>query len=407
MKYWIQDSEKGGLVFYLERATKMFLSKCGHSLSSCADDADVILIPVHDIDDLSALKKTRSLYKSKRILSFGLISPFVGPLSIWSDAVCVGFWFDLFNLQCWDDVLNAPYVYTKEKRAVVPSADIPWDIFPMIQYDRDKWYYLGSLGGCVQGVPYYNLTVFPVKQNAGLRVRKAWNQLQKVNKDASLYVLSDNIRYNGVPSRIQSYKIQEYIRPIRIDSGVIVRLPIWFASDKNRSKYGESIKDDEVAEAFRLAKKRGNPIKAYYLAGLDTPGEWLKHFVNVFDVDREKFPIVQIRLSNLVIYPFTKFYEEKDAVDPSLLIQDVFRYKILTSVYNKRMKISFSINSPLKALCDTYKSWADTEEEYDKIIEFERSSRINDFKPVYSWAKSAGLYSKEWPSFVANKGVEP
>jgi hypothetical protein len=399
MKYYLEEVTDKGNVFYTYQILKALIAVNGHTLEERPEDADVLLISLVAIWDVSRIKKMRSRYPMAKIVAGGAMSFMIEPLTIWADAVNVGQGFEFFKLKTWDQILSAPFVYVRGKDAVYPSNYIDWQSVPLVQCAARKWYYWAGVG-CKNKCSFC-LTSWTNKEqrNQLERVQQAWLTLKKHDKKANLILVANETQSFDLKNKVRDYMVKDYIKPIRVPSG-LVRLGIEFPSEETRRKMGKPMSEADIVTAFDLAAMRRNDLHCFYIAGLNSKDEWREHFENVLLPTSEKQPKIMIKITNLVIEPHTPLYRIRKKIDYTRLLPDTFREDLrVWCRMNNRKRFAFPIGSPRRAMADSYYTWMSTAEEYEKIRGFLKDPK-GPIEPMVEWGMEAGLFDKDWPEKV-------
>lgn len=399
MKYWLEEVTDQGNLFYTYQLLKSLIVQNGHKQVETPEEADVLLLSLVAIWDVSRLKRLRTKYPRARIVAGGAMSFMIGPLTIWADAVNVGQGFEFFKLKTWDDILAAPFVYVRGKEAVYPSSFIDWPTVPLVQCAARKWYYWAGVG-CKNKCSFCLTSWTNEEQtNHPERVRRAYLNLKARDHKANLILTANETQSFEIANKVRDFMVKDYIKPVRVPSG-LVRLGIEFPTEETRRKMGKPMTEADIVTAFELAFMRKNDLHCFYISGLNTRAEWEEHFDNVLLPTIEKQPKIMIKITNLVVEPHTPLYKIRKKIDFTQLLPDEFRKELRVRYpMNNRKRFAFPIGSPRRAMADTYMTWMETAEEYEAIRGFLKEPK-GPLEPMLEWGHDAGMFDKEWPEMV-------
>lgn len=374
---------------YTASVLKKLIKINGHELTT-AENSDIILVSLCDITEIKILKKARETYKSKFIICGGCISVFYKVLALFADAVTVGQGFEFFELQTKDEIIKAPFVYTKGKKEVYPSTRIDWGIVPAVQLTSNTFYYWGAVG-CKNKCSFC-LTSWTNKEqhNDPKRIKAMQTKIKNVKIISNEEETSLTIKENVKDLMLKTFLNAEYVNT------KLVRIGLEFATEKTRKENGKFFTDEEILKAIEKAEKHKTELQFFCISGLNTKKEWLDLFEKI-PVQYLARPRVFFKFTNLEYQMHTPLYKKRKEMNLDNYLDNDFNNLIIENYSGKLSRLrTFPIKFPAHALWRQGVSTSVSTEQFNEFWELRNSKDLNlMYKTLYSSGVIENDYSNE------------
>lgn len=307
MRIYLVESSIHKSNLYTYRTLYSLMSTFGVDITDCDDEADVILVSVDDVDDLSTVRRARSIAGNRPLIAGGF-ECFCGEyLLAYVDACNVGEGFEFFEAlgkaQSVDELYKLPYILTKDKKIVHPSTRIDAEKLPLVRTGKLQWYYLAGRG--CKAKCAFCLTSFaqPYWHNHESLIERAERHVGRNSSGRLTLISNDSAEVKTRPKvrNVQSVRVQDYVKsPVAFQNSNMVHFGIEGFSEVHRRYFGKPIEDEMIFDLIRLLQRYTKPeAEFFFITGLPGTFDAMMEFADSVPVCANAYPRMFIKITTL------------------------------------------------------------------------------------------------------------
>lgn len=275
------------------------------------EEADLVFCSVCDLDDLPKLKKARKMAGDKPLIMGGM-EAFAGSCWLaWADYVWVGEGFEFFEAlknQDWNNFINHPAMFHKDKLEALPSRRIDWQDVPLVKTGKRNWYYMAGRG-CSGVCPFcytkwqHQYQVAP--QSLLDEVLRTLNRMEGNNR--LHWISNDNLKL-PVSARVvnPSIRIRDYLKnPMAHKGATSFHFGIERFSEAGRKEWKKPISNEEISKCIAVLKELRKEAEFFFIIGLPSSVEESKEFLSIIPVNAQNYPCIYTKLTYFDPSPHT------------------------------------------------------------------------------------------------------
>lgn len=337
IKYSLMPSLSGGRFSYTEEV----LTSLKPDIRRPTAEAEVLLVSLNDITQLSRLKAIRGRNPDKLIVVGGSLS-FVGEtLLAYSDIVNVGEGFEFFkeiNEQKFASTkkfLNSmeekPYILTKIKinEIIKPSRLILWDRIPCVQQSKTNYYYLLSKGCPNHCRMCYTSWTQPFQRNTSSNLEKTLVYFTKHRKLHLTLVSNEGFQFKALEANIasKSVMVKQFIEnPDEYKRSQMLHIGVEGFGEKAREWIGKPISNEDLQKTIFWTKNLNIPTEWFLILGI--PGDNREEFISMITREIEFNPKIWLMIHWLSYPAHTPLWREPIDNSVEEFDRDEFFFKL-------------------------------------------------------------------------------
>lgn len=255
---------------------------------------DVELVSIASIDDLGLLLKQ----KTKPIRIIGGLMAFYDQLCSWyGDIVVTGEGFQFFKdykvCQDLEKIKEKPYIVNDNE--IIPSHYIDWSLAPAFYTRSAKRKYRKAMilggRGCHNKCAFcFTSWTTKHQERPGLHlISPLVNVITNDSRKATSQMMMN-----------RSMTVKDYLRMKTGEAKKCqyYRFGIEALTEKQRTKWGKPIKDDDITKLIRITKDLNHQIELFLIAGVE-PQEDFKYLVDAIGFDLDFKPMINMKCTYL------------------------------------------------------------------------------------------------------------
>jgi len=382
--FWIESVGRKQL--YTEKLLAYVLRSRGHNQVAAGTHGAVLLVSLCDVTEVMRLERIRQQYPGNRLLAGGHFAKIgAGVMGLFADAVWIGHCFEMAACKNFAEICEhrSCYVPGETEGLVYASTRIDWNLCPLIQVDRKRFYIFAG-DGCRRKCRFCltsNTEIYRERPGIDMLIHGARHRL---GGGMTIKAISNAYNIDIGDDMVQDMLLTDLLRIRRPCSGKLIRSGVEFATDATRKMYGKPLKAGQIREAIARAAVIGAKLHLFHIGGLDPIEDWLQYLDDVIQPGDKLSPPVFFKWTNLEYQQKTPLWRKiRDINFDNYLTADFTSMFFQRGAHkNKRVRV-MPVKYPAHAVWRMCMSNVTDIDQYQRVKREQHNKDMDDLVRLY------------------------